>query len=85
MYPQHNKTVVFIFFKPGFYIRHCDQAVDARVDPKNNQYHFPPRNCRNDGMGGVLIQLSNLLNSGVGYSLSNDEGVSLREIFLGPE
>jgi hypothetical protein len=36
-------------------------------------------------LGGVLIQLSNPLNSGVGYSFGNDEAVSLPEIFWGPE
>jgi hypothetical protein len=34
-------------------------------------------------MGGVLIQLSNPLNSVAGYSMGNDEAVSLPEIFFG--
>jgi hypothetical protein len=68
-----------------FLLRHCVQAVDVRVGQKNNQYHFFSRNCRIDGMGGVLIELSNPMNSGIGYNSGNDEAVSLPEIFWGPE
>jgi hypothetical protein len=34
-------------------------------------------------MGGVLIQLSNPMNSVIGYSSGNNEAVSLPEIFGG--